>query len=71
MAEYAEMFHQHTEPQIVDSSAYEQAFGTAPTPPARTPDATPPGVDSGSRTVDPRLLRRDVTSAAARSVAGS
>ncbi|MFF4505205.1 NAD-dependent epimerase/dehydratase family protein [Streptomyces sp. NPDC001401] len=40
MAEYAEMFYQHTEPQIVDSSAFEQAFGVAPTPLARTLDAT-------------------------------
>lgn len=40
MAEYAEMFYQHTEPQIMDSSAFEQAFGVAPTPLDRTLDAT-------------------------------
>ncbi|MFJ9536042.1 NAD-dependent epimerase/dehydratase family protein [Streptomyces sp. NPDC101225] len=40
MAEYAEMFYQHTEPQIMDSSAFEQAFGVAPTPLGRTLDAT-------------------------------
>ncbi|MEU9733809.1 NAD-dependent epimerase/dehydratase family protein [Streptomyces sp. NPDC048002] len=40
MAEYAEMFYQHTEPQIVDSSAFERAFGAAPTPLAETLDAT-------------------------------
>ncbi|MGW0818557.1 NAD-dependent epimerase/dehydratase family protein [Streptomyces viridiviolaceus] len=40
MAEYAEMFYQHTEPQIVDSSAFERAFGTAPTPLAETVEAT-------------------------------
>jgi hypothetical protein len=40
MAEYAEMFYQHTVPQIVDSSAFEQAFAVAPTPLARTLDAT-------------------------------
>jgi nucleoside-diphosphate-sugar epimerase len=32
MNEYAEMFYQHTEPQIVDSSAFEQRFGVAPKP---------------------------------------
>ncbi|WP_305783115.1 NAD-dependent epimerase/dehydratase family protein [Symbioplanes lichenis] len=30
MAEYEELFYQHTEPQIMDSSAFEQAFGVAP-----------------------------------------
>ncbi|WP_327371478.1 NAD-dependent epimerase/dehydratase family protein [Streptomyces sp. NBC_01217] len=30
MAEYAEMFYQHTEAQIVDSSAIEKAYGLAP-----------------------------------------
>ncbi|MFE7174534.1 NAD-dependent epimerase/dehydratase family protein [Streptomyces sp. NPDC057616] len=40
MAEYAEMFYQHTEPQIMDSSAFERAFGVAPTPLGRTLDAT-------------------------------
>ncbi|WP_210592961.1 NAD-dependent epimerase/dehydratase family protein [Streptomyces sp. GESEQ-35] len=40
MAEYAEMFYQHTEPQIMDSSAFEQAFGVTPTPLAETVDAT-------------------------------
>lgn len=40
MAEYAEMFYQHTEPQIMDSSAFERAFGTAATPLAETIDAT-------------------------------
>jgi nucleoside-diphosphate-sugar epimerase len=40
MAEYAEMFYQHTEPQIMDSSAFEQTFGVAPTPLGATLDAT-------------------------------
>ncbi|WP_328730842.1 NAD(P)-binding domain-containing protein [Streptomyces caniferus] len=40
MAEYAEMFYQHTEPQIVDSTAFTQAFGVHPTPLAATLDAT-------------------------------
>ncbi|MDH2424186.1 NAD-dependent epimerase/dehydratase family protein [Sphaerisporangium sp. TRM90804] len=40
MNEYDEMFYQHTEPQIVDSSAFERAFGTSPTPLPRTLDAT-------------------------------
>lgn len=40
MAEYAEMFYQHTEPQIVDSSAFERAFGMAPTPLEETVDET-------------------------------
>lgn len=30
MAEYAEMFYQHTEAQIMDSSAYEGTFGVTP-----------------------------------------
>lgn len=29
--EYAELFYQHTEPQIMDSSAFERAFGLRPT----------------------------------------
>ncbi|WP_116949277.1 NAD-dependent epimerase/dehydratase family protein [Jiangella endophytica] len=32
MAEYAELFYQYLEPQVVDSSAFEQAFGVRPTP---------------------------------------
>lgn len=40
MGEYAEMFYQHTEPQIMDSSAFERAFGVAPTPLAGTIDTT-------------------------------
>lgn len=40
MAEYAEMFYQHTKPQIMDSSAFERAFGAVPTPLADTVDAT-------------------------------
>ncbi|MEV0641570.1 NAD-dependent epimerase/dehydratase family protein [Streptomyces sp. NPDC050619] len=40
VAEYAEMFYQHTEPQIMDSSAFEQAFDVTPTPLAETLDAT-------------------------------
>ncbi|MFE2356763.1 SDR family oxidoreductase [Streptomyces parvulus] len=40
MAEYEEMFYQHTEPQIVDSGAFEQFFGVSPTPLAETLDAT-------------------------------
>ncbi|WP_019327284.1 NAD-dependent epimerase/dehydratase family protein [Streptomyces sp. TOR3209] len=39
MAEYAEMFYQHTEPQIMDSSAFERTFGAVPTPLADTVDA--------------------------------
>ncbi|GGX01398.1 epimerase [Streptomyces malachitofuscus] len=40
MAEYAEMFYQNVEPQIVDSSAFERVFGMAPTPLEVTVDAT-------------------------------
>ncbi|MFC8820055.1 NAD-dependent epimerase/dehydratase family protein [Streptomyces rochei] len=40
MVEYAEMFYQHTEPQIMDSSAFERTFGAVPTPLADTVDAT-------------------------------
>lgn len=40
MAEYAEMFYQHTEPQILDSSAFEKAFRVAPVPLADTVEAT-------------------------------
>ncbi|MFD7425932.1 NAD-dependent epimerase/dehydratase family protein [Streptomyces sp. NPDC059818] len=40
MAEYAEMFYQHTEAQIVDSSAIEKAFGLVPNPLSATVDAT-------------------------------
>ncbi|MFD8523627.1 NAD-dependent epimerase/dehydratase family protein [Streptomyces capillispiralis] len=40
VAEYAEMFYQHTEPQIMDSSAFEQAFGVRPAPLEETVDAT-------------------------------
>jgi nucleoside-diphosphate-sugar epimerase len=40
MAEYAEMFYQHTEPQIMDSSRFERTFAVAPTPLGRTLDAT-------------------------------
>ncbi|MEU0356739.1 NAD-dependent epimerase/dehydratase family protein [Streptomyces cyaneofuscatus] len=40
MAEYAEMFYQHTEAQIVDSSAIEKAFGLTPTPLETAIDAT-------------------------------
>ncbi|MFE5095395.1 NAD-dependent epimerase/dehydratase family protein [Streptomyces sp. NPDC056638] len=36
MAEYAEMFYQHTEAQIVDSSAIEKAYGLVPNPLADT-----------------------------------
>ncbi|RIQ20157.1 NAD-dependent epimerase/dehydratase family protein [Jiangella rhizosphaerae] len=36
MEEYAELFYQYLEPQIMDSSAFEQAFGVQPTP---LPDA--------------------------------
>ncbi|PRY02298.1 NAD-dependent epimerase/dehydratase family protein [Allonocardiopsis opalescens] len=31
MDEYAELFYQHTEDQVMDSSAFEAAFGTRPT----------------------------------------
>lgn len=40
MAEYAEMFYQHTEAQIVDSSAIEKACGLTPNPLPATVDAT-------------------------------
>ncbi|MFF1920810.1 NAD-dependent epimerase/dehydratase family protein [Streptomyces sp. NPDC058221] len=40
MAEYAEMFYQHTEAQIVDSSAIEKAYGLVPSPIPATLDAT-------------------------------
>lgn len=40
MAEYAEMFYQHTEAQIVDSTAMEKAFGLVPNPMPATVDAT-------------------------------
>jgi nucleoside-diphosphate-sugar epimerase len=40
MSEYEEMFYQHTEPQILDSSRFESAFGVAPTPLGDTLDAT-------------------------------
>ncbi|MFH8448028.1 NAD-dependent epimerase/dehydratase family protein [Streptomyces fungicidicus] len=40
MAEYAEMFYQNTEPQIMDSTAFERAFGVRPTPLEETVDAT-------------------------------
>ncbi|MGW9136016.1 NAD-dependent epimerase/dehydratase family protein [Streptomyces sp. NPDC055681] len=40
MAEYAEMFYQHTEPQVVDSSAIEKAYGLTPNPLPATVDAT-------------------------------
>ncbi|GHE57361.1 hypothetical protein GCM10014715_08100 [Streptomyces spiralis] len=33
------MFHQHTEPQIMDSSAFERAFGAAQAPLTGTIDA--------------------------------
>ncbi|MFF1916092.1 NAD-dependent epimerase/dehydratase family protein [Streptomyces sp. NPDC058239] len=36
MAEYAEMFYQHTEAQTVDSSAIEKAYGLVPNPLAAT-----------------------------------
>ncbi|MET8329508.1 NAD-dependent epimerase/dehydratase family protein [Streptomyces sp. NPDC005181] len=40
MAEYAEMFYQHTEPQIVDSSAIEKAYGLTPNPLPATVEVT-------------------------------
>ncbi|MEU6994517.1 NAD-dependent epimerase/dehydratase family protein [Streptomyces sp. NPDC046465] len=40
MAEYAEMFYQHTEPQIMESAAFERHFGVRPTPLAEALDAT-------------------------------
>ncbi|MEU6775214.1 NAD-dependent epimerase/dehydratase family protein [Streptomyces sp. NPDC046759] len=40
MAEYAEMFYQHTEGQIMDSSACERAFGLTPTSLEDAVDAT-------------------------------
>ncbi|MFC8128486.1 NAD-dependent epimerase/dehydratase family protein [Streptomyces sp. NPDC057302] len=32
MNSYAELFYQHTEPQIMDSTAFQQKFGVEPTP---------------------------------------
>ncbi|MBK0869462.1 NAD-dependent epimerase/dehydratase family protein [Saccharopolyspora sp. HNM0986] len=32
MGEYAELFYQHTEHQVMDSGAFERTFGTRPTP---------------------------------------
>ncbi|WP_030680454.1 NAD-dependent epimerase/dehydratase family protein [Streptomyces rimosus] len=32
MNSYAELFYQHTEPQIMDSTAFQEKFGVAPTP---------------------------------------
>ncbi|WP_203454101.1 hypothetical protein [Jiangella aurantiaca] len=32
MAEYAKLFYQYLEPQVMDSSTFEQAFGVQPTP---------------------------------------
>lgn len=32
MAEYAELFYQYLEPQVMDSTAFEEAFGVRPTP---------------------------------------
>lgn len=40
MDEYAEMFYQHTEPQIMDSAAFTRTFGVHPTPLAATLDDT-------------------------------
>ncbi|MFF3125321.1 NAD-dependent epimerase/dehydratase family protein [Streptomyces sp. NPDC057908] len=40
MAEYAEMFYQHREVQIVDSSAIEKAYGLVPNPLSATVDST-------------------------------
>ncbi|MFC9235467.1 NAD-dependent epimerase/dehydratase family protein [Streptomyces decoyicus] len=40
MDEYAEMFYQHTEPQIVDSAAFARTFGVHPTLLDATLDAT-------------------------------
>ncbi|GGY19115.1 NAD-dependent epimerase/dehydratase family protein [Streptomyces xanthochromogenes] len=40
MGAYAEMFYQHTEPQIMDSGAFEAAFRTAPVALDDTLDAT-------------------------------
>lgn len=42
MAEYAELFYQHTEPQIMDSTDFEETFGVRATPLA----------DAVARTVD-------------------
>ncbi|MFE3527169.1 NAD-dependent epimerase/dehydratase family protein [Streptomyces sp. NPDC059161] len=40
MDAYAEMFYQHTEPQIMDSGAFEAAFGAGPVAMGDTLDAT-------------------------------
>ncbi|MEC4019355.1 NAD-dependent epimerase/dehydratase family protein [Streptomyces sp. H27-D2] len=40
MDSYRELFYQHTEPQIMDSSAFERRFGVEPTPLPDALDAT-------------------------------
>lgn len=40
MDSYAELFYQHTEPQVMDSSAFETTFGVRPTPLGDTLDMT-------------------------------
>jgi len=40
MNSYAELFYQHTEDQVMDSSAFQQAFGVEPTPLGEALDAT-------------------------------
>ncbi|WP_399881543.1 NAD-dependent epimerase/dehydratase family protein [Streptomyces sp. BBFR51] len=40
MAEYEEMFYQHTEPQIMDSTAFERTFAMTSTPMADTVEST-------------------------------
>ncbi|PBC70803.1 nucleoside-diphosphate-sugar epimerase [Streptomyces sp. TLI_235] len=40
MAEYAEMFYQHTEAQVMDSGDFQRAFGVTPVPLERTLDET-------------------------------
>ncbi|MFE0106199.1 NAD-dependent epimerase/dehydratase family protein [Streptomyces sp. NPDC059009] len=37
---YAELFYQHLEPQVMDSSAFEETFGARPTPLGETLDMT-------------------------------
>jgi nucleoside-diphosphate-sugar epimerase len=40
MREYAELFYQYFEDQVMDSSAFQQAFGVGPTPLGTALDAT-------------------------------
>ncbi len=47
MREYAELFYQYIEDQVMDSSAFQNAFGVEPTPLAAGLDATIGGTATG------------------------